>query len=96
MESTGGPKCGVSSLANNVAAASVTNNCSHGTIAEYELMKGLKHGLTMKKKTLILQLSKVIKSNFVVCMGRKRRKLNSLGTGSRGTKQSDQLNRTER
>jgi hypothetical protein len=59
-------------------------------------MKGLKHGLTMKKKTLILQLSKVIKSNFVACMGRKRRKLNSPGTGSRGTKQSDQLNQTER
>ena len=66
MESTGGPECGVSSLTNNVAATSLTNNCSHGTIAEYELMKGLKHGLTMKKKTLILQLSKVIKRNFVV------------------------------
>jgi hypothetical protein len=40
----------VSSLTNNVAAASLTNNSTPGTIAEYDLMKGLKHALFFAKE----------------------------------------------
>ena len=74
MESTGGPECGVSSLTNNVAAASLTNSCSHGTIAEYERMKGLKHGLTMKKKNFDFAAKQSNQEQLRSMYGKKKKK----------------------